>query len=312
MIKVSVIVPVYNVEKYLPNCLDSLVNQNYNKYEIIVVNDGSTDSSESIIDSYKNKYPKLIKIFNKENGGLSSARNYGISKSKGEYLLFVDSDDSLDLNALNTLDKIINKDTDIIVFNMNVIRNNINLPIHEFNNKISDITKRYITANPSACNKLIKKELLTNNHNYFKEGIYYEDLYLIPTLVKYTNNIKFINDHLYNYYVRDNSITNELKYNKKQDDIFDVLNYLYNELNKEYREEVEYIFIEHLLRYASIRYLDYKKYDKIDVIVNLMKQLFPYWYKNNYFKSYYTLKQKVICYLIIIKRYKLINVLRKR
>ena len=93
MIDVSVIVPVYNVEKYLDKCLDSIVNQTFNNYEIIIINDGAPDNSEAIIKKYLKKYPQKIKYYKKENGGLSDARNMGILKSSGKYLMFVDSDD---------------------------------------------------------------------------------------------------------------------------------------------------------------------------------------------------------------------------
>ena len=93
MAKVSIIVPVYNVEEYLEKCLDSLVNQTLQDIEIIVVNDGSPDNSQQIIDAYIEKYPDKIKGFIKENGGLSDARNYGITKASADYIGFVDSDD---------------------------------------------------------------------------------------------------------------------------------------------------------------------------------------------------------------------------
>ena len=122
MIKYSIIVPVYNVEKYLGKCLNSLVNQKNDNYEIIIVNDGSTDNSQKIIDVYEKKYPKLIKSFEKENGGLSSARNYGIDNSNGKYLLFVDSDDYVSDNYLEVLDDSVNiNNPDILVFNYNVV-----------------------------------------------------------------------------------------------------------------------------------------------------------------------------------------------
>ncbi|UKI27635.1 MAG: glycosyltransferase family 2 protein [Bacilli bacterium] len=99
--KVSIIVPVWNVEKYIAKCLDSLVNQTLEEIEIIVVNDGSPDNSQKIIDKYVKKYPDKSKnLFIKENGGQGSARNMGIEKAKGEYISFVDSDDWLDSEAL--------------------------------------------------------------------------------------------------------------------------------------------------------------------------------------------------------------------
>ena len=102
-IKVSVIVPVYNVEKFIDKCLNSLVKQSLKEIEIIVVNDGSPDNSQKIIDKYVKKYPEKVQSFIKENGGQGSARNIGIVKAKGEYISFVDSDDWLDLDALEKM-----------------------------------------------------------------------------------------------------------------------------------------------------------------------------------------------------------------
>lgn len=118
-IKVSIIVPVWNVEKYLEQCLDSLVNQTLKEIEIIIVNDGSPDNSQAIIDSYVKKYPKLVRSFIKENGGQGSARNFGLSKAKGNYISFVDSDDWLDLNALEEMYNVaIANDSDVVICDM--------------------------------------------------------------------------------------------------------------------------------------------------------------------------------------------------
>ena len=100
--KISIIVPVYNVSEYLAKCLDSLVSQSFKNIEIIVVNDGSTDNSEEIVKEYQKRYMN-IKYFYKENGGLSSARNYGLEKATGEYIIIIDHDDKLTNNALEIL-----------------------------------------------------------------------------------------------------------------------------------------------------------------------------------------------------------------
>ena len=94
----SIIVPVYNVEKYLDTCLTSLVNQTVDNYEILVINDGTKDNSQEIIDRYVAEYPDTVFSYIKENGGLSDARNYGLEKARGKYIAFIDSDDSIDLN----------------------------------------------------------------------------------------------------------------------------------------------------------------------------------------------------------------------
>ena len=263
--KYSIIVPVYNTGKYLDKCIISLINQDYKDYEIIIVNDGSTDNSLDIIDKYSSKYDN-IHNYNKENGGLSSARNYGIEKSSGEYLLFVDSDDYLDNNALKIIDENI-KDNDILVFNFYMDNGkSINVKNTYFDN-ISDKCKKFVTANPSACNKVIKRSLFIDNNIKFIDGIYYEDLATIPSFILYTKNINYINDSLYYYCVRDDSIMNKKKYNKRMEDIFKVLDINYNNLNKDYLDEVEYMYIEHLLRYASLRFLDYDNYDNINKII---------------------------------------------
>ena len=312
MIKYSIIVPVYNVEKYLGKCLNSLVNQKNDNYEIIIVNDGSTDNSQKIIDVYEKKYPKLIKSFEKENGGLSSARNYGIDNSNGKYLLFVDSDDYVSDNYLEVLDDSVNiNNPDILVFNYNVVNGIYFKQKESYFDDIKNLKKRYLTGNPSAWNKLVKKDIIIKNNIRFMENVYYEDLATIPSLVCYTSNIYFIDDYLYYYVIRDDSITNKKNFNTKMDNIFEVLDNNYKLLINEFKEEVEYLYIEHLLRYASLRYLEYKKFEQIDKINNIIKENFPKWYKNIYYKKNYDIKKKIMCHLIYKKQFKLISILRK-
>ena len=119
MIKVSVIVPVYNVEKYIDKCLNSLVKQTLKDIEIIVVNDGSPDNSQKIIDKYVDKYPDKIKSYIKENGGQGSARNLGLEYASGEYISFIDSDDWLDLDALEEMYLLAKKEkSDVVICDM--------------------------------------------------------------------------------------------------------------------------------------------------------------------------------------------------
>ena len=122
MVKVSVIVPVYNVEKYITKCLNSLVKQTLKDIEIIVVNDGSPDNSQAIIDKFVKKYPKKVKSYIKKNGGLSDARNYGIEKATGEYIAFVDSDDYVEHNMYKEMyEKAKEHDFDIVVCDLKYI-----------------------------------------------------------------------------------------------------------------------------------------------------------------------------------------------
>ena len=116
MKRLSVVVPVYNVEKYLDKCLDSLVNQEIDDYEVIVVNDGTKDNSQLIIDKYAKDYPNIVKSYIKENGGLSDARNYGIKYASGEYITFLDSDDYIEYDTYkNMLDIAYKGNHDLVV-----------------------------------------------------------------------------------------------------------------------------------------------------------------------------------------------------
>ena len=125
MPKVSVIVPVYNVEKFIDVCLNSLVNQTLDDIEIVVVNDGSPDNSQKIIDRYVRTYPNKVKSFIKKNGGLSDARNYGITKCTGEYVGFIDGDDYADLDMYESMYKKAKaQDFDVVVCDLRYVYNN--------------------------------------------------------------------------------------------------------------------------------------------------------------------------------------------
>ena len=307
--KISIIVPVYNVAEYLSKCLDSLVNQTFKSIEIIVVNDGSTDNSEEIVKEYQKKYT-FIKYYSKENGGLSSARNYGIQYAKGEYIAFVDSDDFI---ALNMMEKMYNEitvtKTDICVCEFNYVYGDKVVRSYSNLNYTDIPDKKYLITPPMACTRLYKKELFNNIK--FKEGIFYEDLELNPKLVKYTKKISFVNDGLYFYVVRSGSIMKQKEFNNKLYDIFTVLDSNKELLYKDYPDEVEYMYIIHLLRSASLRFMEYENYEEhINKIIDIMDKEFPNW-KNNiyYLKSGY--KIKLICNLVYKKKFKLLNYLKK-
>ena len=310
--KISVIVPVYNVMEYLAECLDSLVNQEYDNYEIIVVNDGSTDDSLTIAKKYQKLYPQKIKVFDKENGGLSSARNYGIDKSGGEYLLFVDSDDCLLPGAIKKLGDIINNENvDIVVYSFMEGANKETARYNQMYGSYDDNAKKYLLGKPCAPNKLCKKSLFVKNKIIFPVGLYYEDLATMPKLVKHTKRIKFISDPLYFYRKRDNSIMNKLVYNEKMDAIFEVMSTLRAYFKDDYHEEIEYLHIEHLLRAASIRYIDcgYIK-ASLDKIVDTIGKEYPNWENNKYFKCD-NIKKRIMCKLLYKKQYGLIKLLRR-
>lgn len=309
-VKVSIIVPVYNVEEYLDKCLNSLVNQTLKDIEIIVVNDGTKDNSQDIIDKYVSNYPKLVKSYIKENGGLSSARNYGLKFASGEYIAFVDSDDYVELDMYEKMyNKAKKENLDIVVCDTINFYDDRMVYLKSNLNYSNDVIKNYIISPPMAPIRLYKRNIFNNQE--FEEGIYYEDLNFTPSLVNITKNIGFIDNTYYYYRQRNDSIMHQTKFNSKLLDVFKVLDNNYKKLYKEYPVEVEYLYITHLLRTASLRFLDYdKSRENLLKINSTMKEKFPNWRKNIYYKKS-SKKLKLICILSYNKLYFLLKLVKK-
>lgn len=316
MTKISVIVPVYNVEKYLQKCLDSLVNQTFDDFEVIVVNDGTLDNSQLIIDEYVKNYPKIIKSFIKKNGGLSSARNYGLKYASGKYIIYVDSDDWVDITCLEKmyLAASTNKSDIVVCRAYSVIKNKKSEMDTKFFNVEED--KQYILNRPSAWCKMIKKEILDNPELQFLENHHYEDISVMPALGLYAKKITFINDCLYFYLIREESIMHQKKYSTSLNDIFDSFENLIGIFNKKkvfnkYRDELEYLYIEHLLHAASLRFLPYEEgINSLNKINEIMKTMFPKWQKNKYYKTC-PIKYKIVCFLLYKQKYNLVKKILK-
>ena len=211
--KISVIVPVYNVENYLEKCLNSLVNQTLQEIEILVINDGSTDNSQKIIDVFQNKFPQKIKTFAKENGGLSDARNYGIDRATGEFLAFVDSDDYVSATMMEEMYGLAKKhEAEIVICNLQKVDENGNVTqkltqIPNLPEKI-DLEKHFsVFSDVSyfACNKIFKRELFEGKR--FQKGMHFEDIELIPQLLLRCKTLAKTDAFHYQYLERINSIS---------------------------------------------------------------------------------------------------------
>ena len=309
MIKISVIVPVYNVEKYLAKCLDSLTKQTLKEIEIIIVNDGSLDNSQEIIDKYQKKYSN-IKAYTKENGGLSDARNYGIKKASGQYLAFVDSDDYIDLTMLEKMyNNALEKDAEIVVCDTINVYENKEVYLHSNYHYADDNVKNYLLAPPMACIRLYKNNLFEDLE--FKRGLFYEDLELTPKLVNKTQKISFLEEGLYYYVQRSGSIMKQKEFNSELLDIFSVLESNYEDLYDKYSNEIEYMYITHLLRTATLRFLEYNNYkENIEKIIKLINEKFPNW-KNNIYYQKSSFKLKLICVLAYYKQINLLKLIKK-
>lgn len=294
MPKVSIIVPVYNVEKYLDKCLNSLINQTLKDIEIIIVNDGSPDNSQAIIDKYKNKYSN-IKAYTKKNEGLSSARNYGMKYAKGEYISFIDSDDYIEYNMYEKMYKKAKEhDFDIVTCDLTYIYEDkkvycsSNIKKDLFNKK--EIKKIMTNIYPAAWNKIYKRKLLQNTKINFKIGVWFEDVEFLYRLLPHINTIGTINESFVNYVQRKGNITST--FDKRLYHCIDNWNgiidyYKESKLYNEYYKELEYNYVRYL--YATfikraINYKDKTKYlSAVKEAKKNVKEHFPKYYFNTYF-----------------------------
>lgn len=326
--KISVIVPVYNVEAYLERCLDSIVNQTYQNLEIIVINDGTKDNSQRIIDNYSRKYPQLIKSYIKENGGLGDTCNFGLKKATGEYISFVDSDDWIEKNFYEEIVKVLTKDDyDCIIVDINDVGNGNEVnskkvykhPIEYkkasgiISNKIA--MTRFLHAR---WNKVVKRQCFENVS--FIQG-YYEDLSAMPFVISQCQKVYYLKMPLYNYRTkRADSAMNSI-----DDKIFQIFNsydhlmemFEKNKKTGEYRNELEIIAILFLI----VRHLDLAlQHNKIDYknhknkTIAYIKSYFPNYKKNSYYKSKEFYKLRVAYFLIdkIPAVYKLVVIILKK
>lgn len=221
---ISIIIPIYNSEKYLPNLFKSIDNQKIDNYEVILVNDGSVDNSELICKKYCLKN-KRVRYFYKKNSGVSDTRNFGIKKAKGEYICFVDSDDIINSNYL--YDFVLNVDTyseDLICCGIkkesNIISHNYlssenhnnSLIIFEGNEKFSLFYSKF---GGFACNKLFKRSIIINNSISFSKDISMcEDKLFIFNYLKYCKYVKCINNDNYIYRITSTSASKNMKNSK--------------------------------------------------------------------------------------------------
>ena len=254
---ISVIVPVYNVEEYLPKCLDSILNQTFSNIEIICVNDGSTDGSRKILEEYK-KRDFRIKIVDKKNGGLSSARNAGMKVAQGEFYSFIDSDDWIDKTMLEKLyENITTLNTDISICavhqfdetNQKIDDSNPYYTLEFFDETFNNTVFSYKETKPfimdvcvMAWNKLYRKSLIEECQAEFPDGLIFEDGPFFFTIFFKTDRVSIVRDFLYFYRInRKNSIIQ--KAGKKFLDVIDVAEIMYSKIKDlPDFEDIKYIF----------------------------------------------------------------------
>lgn len=221
--KISFVVPVYNVEKYLSRCIESIINQKYKNIEVILVDDGSKDSSGQICDNWAYE-DNRIKVIHKQNGGLSSARNVGTNVATGEFICYVDSDDWIDNDLTFDFINSISEADDVFVYGHRMVTcEKDKYAIDSFSYKTIDglTALNYFVANQIngyAVNKIVRRSLILDNRIMFPEGRNYEDIATTYKYFMYANNVKITGKKYYNYFVNNSSsITNRDSYKNLND-----------------------------------------------------------------------------------------------
>lgn len=271
MPKYSIIVPVYNVEKYIDRCLDSIVNQTLDDYEVIIINDGSTDSSKNKISKYLSN--EKFKYYEQKNMGISITRNKGIDLANGSYILFLDSDDYLFYRALEIIDESLEGNLDILKFqykrvyidkeeevndNFEVVDSGKNILLRLINNQCDFETPWMYVYNA----KFFKE----NNFRY-EENICHEDFALTPYILSKAKKMKVIKDVLYNYVQVNGSITRNEDYKKIYKNVYDMyigyeLNYKYINNNVDLDDNFKKVFNSYLANIAIKKGLDLNREDR--------------------------------------------------
>lgn len=309
MINVSVIVPVYNTERYLRRCLDSLVNQTLQEIEIILVDDGSTDNSVQIMKEFEVEYLDKVVVYTKENGGQATARNIGIQKSIGKYIGFVDSDDYVDTKMFETMYRAAEANQcDMVECHYhylceegkNVKEYRTRGNIRQYNNQ----KDMFINPQVSPCNKLYSRHVLMHTGVDFPEGYIYEDTGFYIKAIPFIKKEYYVDEYFYYYFLRSSSTMNANR-SRKVGNIIPVLEnildfYKSNDMYEAYRRELEYFCVKILLcsslcRIGRIK--DYKIASELyENTFSFIKKFFPEYRQNQY------LKGKIGAYLKLVNQ----------
>ena len=275
MSKFSIIMPGYNVEDYIERAINSILNQSEKDFELIIVNDGSTDNTKSICEKYLKK-DKRIKLINKTNGGLSDARNKGVNKATGNYIIFIDSDDYWDKDLLKEINKSLDNNPDVVRFQIRTIdENNKSTDYSEsvFKNKSGEEAFNIITGYhfvENAWAYAVNRDYYLKEKFEFKKGKIHEDYGLTPLIIIKASKVNSINYIGYNYCIRSNSIMTNNDYEKikkKVNDFYEHYLYLMEEIEKvKVNKAIFKSFIANslILKICELKGKDYKEYkDKL-------------------------------------------------
>ncbi len=278
---ITLIIPVYNCEQYLKRCLDSVFAQDYDNYEVICIDDGSSDNSANIIKEYNVRY------YYQDNAGQAAARNKGIELANGEWVCFIDADDAVERDYLSSLAKGIRDDVGIVICKIKRINEDGSSTVDELK-KHGLITDKeaLVTVNIGPTNKLIKKGIIKDCR--FIEGkLRFEDVLFTPELLINAKTINVIEDVLYDYYVRENSTMR--RFDDSLGNIFTVLDKLRSkEFYRDYKEEIDYIVFKNALfgHLSRIVYFDNKTaLTELRKAENYVLKAVPDYWDNKYIRN---------------------------
>ena len=304
--KLSIVALVYNLEEYLPRCLDALVNQTLKEIEILCVDDGSTDSAPQIIEEYKLKYPDKIKVFHKENGGEFTTRNYGLERATGEYITFVDTDDYVDLHWAEKLYNAAKEnDADMAVCGFERIDLKTNKVVAKNMNKFGNIVKDVnpnddfiVFINPAPWNKVYRREVIKDFRFLPFRG--FNDTMFLLTSFMNIKKIAFVSDVLYHYYLRYNSQIHSVN----NQDVSNLKKYLL-EVKDTYikygkYEEFKYIIDLMAFIHLGVSVMYRASYDKtinmnlmMKETINYLDENFATWRKSPFLRFSYSVKRGI-------------------
>ena len=321
--QLSIIIPVYNVEKYIGRCLESLVTQLVEGCEVIIINDGSKDSSGDILDSYAEKYSQ-IQVFHIPNGGVSNARNLALEKACGEFVWFIDSDDYVEETAVQRVLGAIEKyqTADLFIYDAIVV--------NEKNERTKDLTcnvacgkplestsnRELILANTSLWNRIYRRDVITKEGLMFETNITIaEDLLFNYQYLLACRNIYYLNETVYFYVERKNSAMSGAGKNRDVQKVFEILLEYYKEkgVYQTFQEEIEYLVIYHYFLVTSVRILrcGLGREECSKVQDWFQQQNIRVSFKNSYVGNMKK-SHKLLIVLLKLRCYKLISMMFKR
>lgn len=316
---VSIIIPVYNAEKTLHKCIESILANTYSDYELILINDGSVDASWSILEAYHEKYPEKIRTFNQENQGVARTRNSGIGYANAKYIMFVDCDDSVESDYIEEfISEIEGKNLDMVIGGYKRTTSQRIL----YKMKLEDaLWSRYMVMAPWS--KIYRREFLVNNRIEFLDNNIGEDVYFNLQAINLTDKISLIDYSGYNWFYNEQSVSNTNQQTlKKEINVMFLLDSCYKKLKEAGvvdREEVEFYFTRYIVWYLLFAGRNSNSQEMGRECIKLFDWLrhhFPKFLQNKNISLFYpegeTFKNRIAVYgFMIMYRLKLIHLFFK-